>query len=225
MTDQLLARIEKLERQNKRMRVIVSALCLCLGALLTMGQILPQKTENSVERIEAREIVLSDGVTNAKLTPNSLTFSSKSGYEAEKSTITASSISLGGRYATEIRPEGLICSRDGVPRFDLSVREIGASIAFKDGSGLMGTMLDETTMVLINNGGMLSMRPEHIFLQKGEADTLLAASSLRIRDAEKYNAILGQADLIAPKTGDAHARSAASLTLLGKNDTVIWHAP
>jgi hypothetical protein len=172
-----------------------------------------------------REIELSDGVTNAKLTPNSLIFSSKSGQDAEKATITASSISLGGRYATEIRPEGMICSRDGVPRFDLAVREIGASIAFKNGSGLMGSMLDETTMVLINNDGMLSMRPEQIFLQKGEADALLAASSLKIRDTEKYKAILGQADRTAAKTGDVHTRSAASLTLLGKNDTVIWQAP
>lgn len=225
MTDQLLARIEKLERQNKRSRVIMTGLCLCLGALLTMGQMLPKKTENNRDRIEAREIVLSDGVTNAKLTPNSLIFSSKSGNEAEKATITASSISLGGRYATEIRPEGMICSRDGVPRFDLSVREIGASIAFKNGAGLMGTMLDETTMVLIDNDGMLSMRPENIFLQKGEADALLAASSLRIRDKDKYKAILGQADRITSKTGDAHAQSAASLTLLGRNDTVIWQAP
>jgi hypothetical protein len=225
MTDQLLARIEKLERQNKKMKVAMLALCLCLGALLTMGQTVPQKTANSMERIEAREIVLSDGAMNVRLTPNSLIFSSKSGFEAEKATITASSISLGGRYATEIRPEGLICSRDGVPRFDLSVREIGASIAFKNGFGLMGTMLDESTMVLINNDGMLSMRPEHIFIQKGEADALLAPNSLRIRDTDKYKAILGQAGRIAAKKGDAPARSAASLTLLGKDDTVVWQAP
>jgi hypothetical protein len=225
MTDQLLARIVKLERQNKRMRVVTSGLCLCLGALLTMGLVLPQKTENSRERLEAREILLSDGVTSAKLTPNSLIFSGKSGYEAEKATITASSISLGGRFVTEIRPEGMICSRDGVPRYDLSVREIGASIAFKNGSGLMGTMLDETTMVLMNDDGMLSMRPEQIFLQKGEADALLAASSLRVRDTDKHKAILGQVDRIISKTSKAHARSAASLTLLGKNDAVIWQTP
>jgi hypothetical protein len=225
MTDQLLARIEKLEKQNKKIRVAMSALFLCLAALLTMGQTLPQKTVNSMERIEVREIELRDGAMSAKLTPNSLIFSSKSGYEAEKATITASGISMGGRYATEIKPEGLICSRDGVPRFDLSVREIGASIAFKNGSGLMGTMLDETTMVLINNNGMISVRPEHIFIQKGEADALLAPNSLRIRDADKTKAILGQADRIASKKGDARARSAASLTLLGKNDTVVWQAP
>jgi hypothetical protein len=185
MTDQLLARIEKLERQNKRMKAIMLGLCLCLGALLTMGQMLSQKTGDSMERIEVREIVLNDGVATAKLTPNSLVFASQSGLEAEKATITASNISLGGRYFTEIRPESIICSRDGVPRFDLSVREIGASIAFKNGSGLMGSMLDETTMVIINDVGMLSMQPEHIFLQKGEADALLAASSLKIRDADR----------------------------------------
>ena len=183
MTDQLLERIENLERQNKRMRVVVSGLCLCLGALLTMGHVLPQKTESSMERLEAREIVLSDGVMSAKLTPGSLVFSAKSGQEAEKATITASEISLGGRYSTAIRPEGMICSREGVPRFDLVVREIGASIAFKNAAGLMGSMLDESIMVLMNDGAMVSMRPEHVFLQKGEADSLLTPSSLKIRQA------------------------------------------
>jgi hypothetical protein len=153
-----------------------------------MGQVLPQKTENRMERIEAREIILSDGTMSAKLTPDSLVFSAKSGREAEKSSISASEISLGGRYSTVIRPEGMICSRDGVPRFDLVVREIGASIAFKNAAGLMGSMFDESIMVLMNDRGMLSMRPEHVFLQKGEADTLLTTSSLKIRDVEKHKA-------------------------------------
>jgi hypothetical protein len=225
MTDQLLARIETLERQNKRMSVAMSGLCLCLGSLFTMGLILPQKSENKLERLEAREIVLSDGVMSAKLTPNSLVFSDKSGNAAEKATITASRISLGGRYSTEINPEGIISSRDGVPRFDLSVREIGASIAFKNESGLMGSMLDETTMVLMNSDGMLSMRPEQIFIQKGDADAFLAPSSLTIRDADKYKAVLGQPHRTTPKTSKAHARSAAALTLLSKDDTVLWQAP
>ncbi len=185
MTDQLLARIETLERQNKRMRVAMSGLCLCLGTLLTMGLILPQKSENRLERLEAREIILNDGVMSAKLTPNSLIFSDKSGNAAEKATITASRISLGGRYATEINPEGILCSRDGVPRFDLAVREIGASIAFKNATGLMGSMLDETTMVLMNSDAMLSMRPEHVFLQKGEANALFDSSALKIKDTDK----------------------------------------
>jgi hypothetical protein len=226
MTDQLLKRIENLERQNKRMRVIMSGLCLCLGGLLTMGYVLPQKGESRMERIEAREIVLSDGDMSAKLTPQSLTFSAKSGREAEKATIAASEFSLGGRYSTVIRPEGMICSRDSVPRFDLVVREIGASIAFKNGAGLMGSMLDESTMVLMNDKSMVSMSPEHIFLQKGEADTLLTSSSLKIRDEEQYKAILGHADHgKASGKGAAHARSAASLTLLGKDDAVVWQTP
>jgi hypothetical protein len=225
MTDQLLERIEKLEKQNKRMKMAMSALCLGLGTLLTMGQTLPRKIENTLDRLEVKELVLNDGVMSAKLTPQSLIFSGKSGNATEKATITASKISLGGRYATEILPEGMICSRDGVPRFDLVVREIGASIAFKNGAGLMGSMLDETTMVIMNSDGMLSMRPEHIFLQRGDADALLVPTSLKIRDTDKYKAILGQADQKTFKTGDAHAKSAASLTLLGKDDTVVWQAP
>jgi len=185
MTDQLLIRIENLEKQNKRIKGILLGLCLCLAALLTMGLGLPQKTEGRMERIEAREIVLRDGTMSAKLTPESIILTTESGPEAEKATITASEISLGGRYSTVIRPEGMICSRDGVPRYDLVVREIGASIAFKNESGLMGSMLDESIMVLMNDRGMLSMRPEHVFLQKGEADALLTTGSLKIRDSGK----------------------------------------
>jgi hypothetical protein len=223
MTDQLLERIENLERQNKRMRMILWGLCLCLGTLLTMGNVLPQKSENRMERIEAREIILSDGDMSAKLTPQSLTFSAKSGREAEKATIAASEFSLGGRYSTVIRPEGMICSRDGVPRYDLVVREIGASIAFKNGAGLMGSMLDESSLAIMNDGSMLSMHPEHIFLQKGESDTLLTSSSLKIRDQEKYKAIAGHAKTSGK--GKEQAKSTAPLTLLGKDDVVVWQAP
>ncbi len=208
MADELLERVKKLERQNKRMSVAIAALCLCMGALLTMAQTLPRKTDYSMERIEAQEIVLNDGVTQAKLTANALVFSGTS-----------------GRYVIEIKPTGLVCSRDGVPRLDLSVGEIGAALAFKTSSGLTGAMLDESTMVLMNNVGILSLRPEHLFLQKGEADTFLTSSSLRIRDAEKFKAILGEADLRISQAGDPHTRSAASLILLGKDNKVLWQAP
>jgi hypothetical protein len=194
MTDQLLARIEKLENQNKKMKVAVSALCLCLGALLTMALTSPQTPQGSMERLEVQEIVLSDGKMVATVTPESLVFSAtpESGPPAfpalfepspEKATITASGISVAGRYVTEIKPSGLTCSRDGVPRFDLNIGEIGAALAFQNGSGSMQTMLDETTMVLKNNNGILSMRPEHIFLQKGIEDAYLNSSSLKIRAA------------------------------------------
>jgi hypothetical protein len=184
MTDQLLKRIENLERQNRRMRVVGTGLGLCLGAILTMGLVLPQKADTRMERIEAREIILSDGTTSAKLTPESLVFSAKSGREAEKATISASEFSLGGRYSTAIRPEGMICSRDGVPRYDLVVREIGASIAFKNAAGLMGSMFDESSLAIMNDNAMLSMHPEQVFLQKGEADALLTSSSLKTRDVK-----------------------------------------
>jgi hypothetical protein len=217
MTDELLERIERLESQNKKMKVAMSALCLCLGALLTMGQTLPKKTE-SMGKIEAQEIVLNDGKMSVKLTPVSLVFSRGSGREIEKTTISASAISLAGRYTTEIKHEGLTCSRMGVPRFDLAIGEIGSALAFKNMSGVTQTMIDESTMVLMNDVGILSMRPEHLFLQKGEGDAFLTSSSLKIRGTDKRKAILGQ-------VGDKAESSAASVTLLGKDDAVVWKAP
>jgi hypothetical protein len=107
----------------------------------------------------------------------------------------------------------MICSRDGVPRYDLVVREIGASIAFKNGAGLMGSMLDESSMAIMNDSSMLSMHPEHIFLQKGESDTLVTSSSLKIRDQEKDKTIAGRAKTSGK--GGAPAKSAAPLRTPG----------
>jgi hypothetical protein len=225
MTDQLLARIEKLERQNRRMKGVVALLCVCPVALFTMGQTVSKTTGSGTERIEAQEIILSDGTTSAKLTPTSLVFSAKAAFGADKTTISATGISVGGRFATEIKGTGLTCTRDGMPRFELWVGEIGAQVVLKNALGHMGSMLDETTLVLINDSGILSMRPEHLFLQKGDADALLSPTSLKIRDAEKYKAILGQTDGTVSKTAKTSGISAASVTLLGKDDTVLWQAP
>lgn len=225
MSDQLLERIERLEKQNRRTQTALGALCLCLGTLLVMGQTIPRKTEDGRQRIEAREIVLNEGGMKVRLTPDSLVFSRSSGREAEKTTITASGITLSDRYAMEIKPAGLTCIRDGVIRLDLNVGEIGAQLAFKNASGTTGTMLDESTLVLLNNNGILSLRPEHIFLQKGEADAFLTPTSLRIRDPEKHKAVLGQVDRASSSTGEKQKGNAASLTLLDPDDAVLWQAP
>lgn len=89
MADSLLERIERLEKQNRRMKAAMSALCLCLGALLVMGQTIPRKTECGRQHIETSETVLNDGGMKARLTPDSLVFGCMSGREVEKTTITA----------------------------------------------------------------------------------------------------------------------------------------
>jgi hypothetical protein len=225
MTDQMLTRIEKLERQNRRMKISISVLFLVLVALLAMAQAFSGKTKNGMERLEVREIVLSDGETSAQLTPDALIFSDTSGIEAVNSTITASGISLGNRYVTEIKPTGMTCIREGVPRFDLNIGEIGAALAFQNGDGGMGTMLDETTMVLKSSDGIISIRPEHIFVQRGEADAFLKSSSLTSRGADQRKAVLGQAGPPVSRKVNSQAGSVASLVLLGSDDSVVWQAP
>jgi hypothetical protein len=89
----------------------------------------------------------------------------------------------------------------------------------------MGTMLDETTMVLKSSDGIVSIRPEHIFLQKDESDTFLSSGSLTIRGEDKQKAILGRAGPLTTPKGGAHPGSAASLVLLDTTDSVVWQAP
>jgi len=46
-----------------------------------------------------------------------------------------------------------------------------------------------------------------------------------IEDSDGFSAVLGKTDLVTIRTGEKHTTSAASLTLFGKENKVIWSAP
>jgi len=63
----------------------------------------------------------------------------------------------------------------------------------------------------------------------GNPSVLLLTSqgepSLTLNDKAGFSAVLGSADLVAPKTGRKESTSAASVTLFGKDKNVLWSAP
>lgn len=50
-------------------------------------------------------------------------------------------------------------------------------------------------------------------------------SSLRLRDSEGFETLIGGGELRFPKTGEKRIKSAASLLLVDKDGKVLWSAP
>lgn len=48
---------------------------------------------------------------------------------------------------------------------------------------------------------------------------------LIVEDKEGFSAVVGNADLVTPRTGETHQTSAASVVLFDKDKKVIWSAP
>lgn len=48
---------------------------------------------------------------------------------------------------------------------------------------------------------------------------------IRINDSNKYEMVLGSAELTTPRTGEAHSTSAASVVMFDNEGKVIWRAP
>jgi len=64
-------------------------------------------------------------------------------------------------------------------------------------------------------------------LKEGEVFAIdeVTAGDVTAVDGEGFEAILGKADLVTPRTGEKHSTSAASLVLFDKSKNVIWQAP
>jgi hypothetical protein len=130
---ELFSRVEKLEKQNRLMRMAMLVLCVFLAMLFTMAQTLPKKNDNyfkimEAETITAQEIILQNAeqATTVRITPGMLTF--RNAPAKEGIAISASGISLSGKYVAGITSAGLKISSNGVSRLDFSMGESGSSL-------------------------------------------------------------------------------------------------
>ncbi len=58
-----------------------------------------------------------------------------------------------------------------------------------------------------------------------EPDTVIEVGSIRLSDADGFRTHVGVTTIVAPQTGEKRMRPAASLVLIDKNDKVLWSAP
>jgi len=197
------ARIERLEKQNRR----IKAFCLALVLLPMLAMVACQSRSSNVA--EAQRIVLRDKngktrieiATSYEFDPNGnpvIRLFDDNG--KERTVIGAGVLSVSGEKRTE-----LVLLDDHLQFTDTDGRvtaNLGSNVG---GSGgrlwLFGS--DSTTSILLN------------------ADTPAVA----IADASGFEADLGSNQLVSNRTGAQSKTSAASLVLSGKDGKVLWSAP
>jgi hypothetical protein len=212
----LLTRLERLERENRRLKQAgVLAVLLCCSAFL-MGQVKTRPVKpRTVRPVEAEQFVLKDieGKKRAELLmepggPGLVL------YDHEGNRI--------GRFGGigEGNGAGLSLQGPGGSRVSLIFRQDGPHLLLFDTNGKFRTELGA------------SAKGPYLFFndpkEKGPRIALIIeneAPQLQLSDQEGFTAVLGSNSLVSTKTKEVHRTTAASLLLFGKEKEIIWRAP
>jgi hypothetical protein len=217
---QILTRLERVEKENRRLKRAGLAVLVLAGVVLLMGQARPNRTE-------AERFVLKDasgrmraslGVTDndALLTlygPQGGTANAASAFDPTRGVLaeigsdqTGGFVILTNQQAgAKLRSDGLTFSDKILgPRLVLST-DLGGSLIFLSSTA---KALDPKTPAF---GAALF-----------GGDDLL---SLNLIDKDGYRLQLGRTDLVTSRTGETHRTSAASLVMFGKDGKILWAAP
>jgi len=194
----VLSRLDKLESENKVFRRTAALLMLFIVVLLLLGA-----TQIANRTVKGNEFLLQDdqGRTRARLSVDSknvaLVFQDESGHKQ---------MLLTGRNDTQGRGHGSLALGEGAigRRYELAG-------------------LDKEDWATISDGG--------VFLAgKGDTRIVISASgptspSIEVADSQGFASEIGVNSSIEPTTGKKLKSSAASLVLVGKDQSVLWTAP
>jgi hypothetical protein len=194
----VLERLEKLEQECKRSRMLGALLLLLLAAILLAGAAQPGQ-----HTLTANEFILQDnqGRTRADLSVDSKGVAFTFFDEAERKQM----LLMAGRDTTG----------HGHAWLALGERAANARLT------LVGT--DPDDFATVSDGGVFvaGKHTTRIVLSVSGPDS----PSVEVADSQGYTAALGVSRFEQTGTGETHETSAASLVLLGKDGKAIWRAP
>lgn len=210
---ELMERVERLEKQNRKLKQAGAVALILAAAVFLMGQAAQKKT------VEANEFILRD--TNGKLR------AALDIYQGgpRLALYDAAGNVRGALDVFEYGPGLFLSNAAGLPQVGLIVDAKGSEFSmsshqFLDRDGLVKGGLVKLS---VGAGG------PGLELVRGaageEQSATLSESQLAISDQEGFKATIGTTDLVTPQTGETHKTSAASVVLFDKDKKVIWQAP
>jgi hypothetical protein len=215
---ELEARLEKLERQNRRLK------SLGLGFLLIVlsGLLLAQTSHKPAHAAPASAASV---VTYDTLVVHRLELRDEAGKLRGLLVVKngVPSLSLyddAGKlrawlYVTRVVPYFDLLDAAGKTRALLQVLHEVPGLWFYDPAGKLRVALGVTP-----EGPGLKL-----YGAAGKGGVDINQNSLSVTDVQGFESVVGVTGLETPATGETHTTSAASVTLFGKDRKVIWHAP
>ena len=205
----VVERLEKLERQNRRLKQVGAVALILAAAVLLMGQAPATRT------VEANEFVLKDASGNVR--------------GRFSMTIRGPELKLLYPNRTSGATLSLVCSdspdycfsslhlTDPKSKYQVSMGANRRSSDIRVGESFqLQSILPIDTPVL-----------EAIRATPGATLSMDAEDGLRLelKDREGFEATIGTTNLVTPRTGETHKTSVASVVLFDKDKNVLWKAP
>jgi hypothetical protein len=190
-------RIEKLERENRRLKRIGALAALISASLLLMGQAKTSRT------VEAESFVLKDPQGRVQATLG-IWHDSPMLRLYDKSSVARAWLSVSGN------------GEPGLMFYDAAGNQMVMLAATKDGASLW-----------LNQGAPKTLSMMEAIRQKGgiSLSAMSGGAKLYAEDSHGFSVVLGNTELVTPKTGETHQTSAASVITFDKDGNVLWSAP
>jgi hypothetical protein len=227
-------RLEKLERQNRRMKLAGLGAVVIAGAFVLMGQASGPRT---LPEVRAKSFVLVDanGETRARLymsapperpeldlldaKGNPRVVLDASGTSGGLDLLDAKGNERLTLYGPPIGPGLVLTDANQKERVELAASSDGPTLALYDASEKVRARL----------GAWPEGPGLKLYDANGKPRAGLAVTSdgptLGLNDATGFKTRIGVTGLVTPATGETHTTSAASIVLFGKDRKVLWSAP
>ena len=200
------ARLEKLERENRRMKKTGIVGIVFASVLFISGQAKTNKV------VEANEFVLKDGNGKARARLSMFTlFRDPEPATSAENTLMQKDI-----------PNLSFYDAEGHPRIFIAAFQEESRIYLNDSQQTMHSAMWAGSAATSGAGASITGRGE---LFRVTLDTFIEGPQLVLADKEGYSTEIGRTDLVVTKTGKEEQTPAASLVLFGKGKKVLWSAP
>ena len=224
----ILARLGRVERENRRMKRIGLGVLVLAGAVLLMGQAHSKRT------VEAENFVLKDGSGRIR---------ARLGMELNDrptlSLLDANGFPLVSMGAGE-NPFLTVCKKGCEEQVQLgafSKDQAFGLVLFGKNKGpfhgvlaALGVVKGVPGLNLFSDDSTqqasLDLEAGPRLLLSDETGTVsLEKASLEVSDKQGFRTKIGSTELETPRTGETHKTSAASVVLFGKDGKTLWSAP
>jgi hypothetical protein len=218
----VLARLEKVEKENRSMKRAGLACLLAAVCVVVMGQARPAATTVQAQSYvlqdasgtKRAELVLETGAPGTQPSPV-LRFLDEKGNDGL--TLSSTRLELAGK--ADLGPDILLDDTKGMPRVDLGLVHSLPFVILNDDKGIVrediGLERGDPAFVINDE----KAQPRVGFgLSNGRP-------SVTVIDAEGYTSVMGSTPLTTTATGATHQTTGASLVLFGGNGTLLWSAP
>jgi hypothetical protein len=217
--DVLAARVERLEKQNRRLKRGGLAVLLAAASVIVMGQARPSTTLGAQSFIlrdasggKRAELVLDSESPRSTPTPTLRFFDDKG-----NQTLFLSSTRLELAGQSDLGTNIILDDAQGVARADVGLSEDQSFVLLNDAKSVPRIRLE------LNHG-----QPK-IALQDAQEVPRLGLvmvndePSIGLEDPQGFSAVFGSTAFLGP--GSGRPTSAASLVIFGKDGSALWSAP